>query len=145
MNYPRYVQKRTYDKKEREKDIESMYQRKQVELKPVVLRGSLDEEPRADQRGGNPGAFEYLIKQSSKVPTTATLDYKRKMIDTVNKVQIEDEDLCNVQPVSNTISKNKQSDAAQDYRDIIWNFQEVMHKKLKVEYKNESCRHYAVG
>ena len=151
MNYPRMIQKRTFGKKpehevfdesKNPKETTNLFQRQDL-IKPVNLRGELD--AILGRKAPEPGQFEHLRKVSVRTLTTAPVDYKREMIDKVNTVVIDGEELCNVLPISNVIPKEKKPNSIKEYHDLIWNFDEVMHRKLPVEYPSEEARHQAVG
>ena len=149
MNYPRMINKNWY-KKEHEmnylgtqvpKDTTNLFQRKDL-VKPVNLRAELDSITQRQEPA--PGQFNHLKKPTVRTLTAVPTEYKREVVATINKTNINGEDLANVLPISNIVPKEKKPDAAKEYHDLIWEFEEVMKRKIPVEYVSEDARHYAV-
>jgi len=144
------IQKRTFgkipehqvhDESKNPKDTTNLFQRQDL-VKPVNLRGELDSI--LSRKAPEVGQFEHLRKVSVRTLTTAPVDYKRQMIDRLSSAVIDGEDLCNVQPLSNVVPREKKPNSTKEYHDLIWNFDEVMHRKMPVDYPTEEARHHAV-
>lgn len=150
MNYPRMINKHWYKpdndmrhvEQKAPKETFSLFQPKEL-TKPVNLRGELG--AAFERTDPGPGQFEHLKKPSTRTLTTAPVDYKRQMIADLKNTVINGEELGNVMPISCTVQKPKQPNAAEEYKDLIWNFEEVMKKRIPVDYASESARHYAVS
>ena len=88
-----------------EKTTETLYQREEKIVKPM-LQGEVETVLKLEPK--NPFQYTHFKKDTIRTLTTASVDYKRKLIKEKSKIgTMPGEDLANIQPISNTVSRPK--------------------------------------